>query len=59
VARIRVQRLDPANNGPDPDPFSLFLSFLYFISLISLDLLPFNHSEKGVKQKQKQKLKQK
>jgi hypothetical protein len=50
VARIWVWRPDLANNGLDPDPFSL--------SLISLVSLPFNHSEKGVKQKQKQKQKQ-
>jgi hypothetical protein len=42
VAQTWVRRLDPANNGLVLDPLSL--------SLISLNLLPFNHLEKGVKQ---------
>jgi hypothetical protein len=49
VAWIQVRRLDPANNGLDPDPFSLPLIFFGLA----------NHSEKGAKQKQKQKVKAK
>jgi hypothetical protein len=51
VAQIQVWRLDPANNGLDPDSlFSLPLVFFFRFAA-------FNHSKKGVEQKAKAKAK--